>query len=81
MRRIVSLELERGGSAANRGGVTRARWPRRTPNGERDVAALSDDPAARRRELLVVIALCEARAKGARERNAPERTLSLMLDG
>ncbi len=28
---------------------------------------ISDDPAARRRELLVVLALCAARERGARE--------------
>ncbi|MFL5561988.1 MAG: hypothetical protein ACJ79K_10975 [Gemmatimonadaceae bacterium] len=75
----IRLELERG--AAHRARAPRSRPSPRAPNDERDIPALSDDPAARRRELLVVLALCEARAKGARERAAPERTLALMRDG
>lgn len=38
----------------------------------------SDDPAARRRELRVVLELCAARARGAREREAPNRVLTLL---
>ena len=43
-------------------------------------APLSDDPAARRRELMVVLELCAARAHGAREREAPDRMLALVND-
>lgn len=38
----------------------------------------TDDPAARRRELRVVLELCAARARGARERAAPGRALTLL---
>lgn len=38
----------------------------------------SDDPAARRRELRVVLELCAAQARGAREREAPGRVLMLL---
>lgn len=38
----------------------------------------SDDPEARRRELMVVLELCAARARGARERAAPDRLLALV---
>lgn len=47
-----------------------ARGPRPGPS--------SDDPAARRRELMVVLELCAARARGARERAAPDRVLALV---
>jgi hypothetical protein len=43
-------------------------------------AALSDDPAARRRELLAVIAICAAQARGERERGACERRLAMVRD-
>lgn len=39
---------------------------------------LTDDPAARRRELRVVLDLCAAQARGAREREAPNRVLTLL---
>lgn len=50
------------------------------PNGKRRGAAgpPSDDPDARRRELMVVVELCAARARGARERAAPDRVLALV---
>ena len=38
----------------------------------------TDDPAARRRELRVVLELCAAQARGAREREAPNRVLVLL---
>jgi hypothetical protein len=44
------------------------------------LSAPSDDPAARRRELLVVLALCRARTAGAREWALPDRGLTLMRD-
>jgi hypothetical protein len=45
------------------------------------LSAPSDDPAARRRELLVVLALCRARAAGERERASPAHPLTLVRDG
>ena len=81
MSRRVSLELQRGGGAARPGQVPRTPSSRPMPNGAATLPTLSDDRAARRRELLVVIALCEARTKGAREREAPEHTLALVRDG
>ena len=80
MTQRMSLELQRGG-AAHRARGRRWRPSPQAPNGVGDPVTLNDDPAARRRELLVVIALCEARAKGARERGAPERALALVRDG
>ncbi len=41
---------------------------------------LSDDPAARRRELRVVLALCAAQARGARERATGGSALTLVRD-
>ena len=48
------------------------------PNGPPGCDALSDDPAARRRELRVVLELCAAQVRGARERAAPDRSLTLI---
>ena len=50
------------------------------PNDPPDGDALSDDPAARRRELRVVLELCAAQARGARERAQSGRPLTL-VDG
>ena len=73
----ASLEVVRG--ARGRSLVARppSRLPGRavTPNGEaRGLdAEVSEDPAARRRELLAVMAICAAQARGERERGPCER--------
>ena len=72
------FELSRGGVCARTGGSP-ARGEEALPNAMR-LPAPSDDPAARRREMLVVLALCRAQAAGARERAAPDRALTLVHD-
>ena len=47
------------------------------PNAER-LGVPTDDPEARRGEMLVVLALCRARAAGARERALADRVLTLV---
>jgi hypothetical protein len=68
----MMMEVIRGGAGRN---ATRITNPPAPPLAARPNAgrwsideALSDDPGVRRRELLVVAAICAARARGARER-------------
>ena len=69
----MTLHLIRGGTAprGSRTVTTRALRHQAVPNGDEGCApfgrGLSDDPEARRRELMVVLELCAARARGARE--------------
>ena len=76
------FELSRGGRDVVRGDRRRPAAAS-LPNAVHPMplAAPSDDPAARRRELLVVLLLCRARSRGARERDRPDRALTLVSDG
>ena len=62
------LTVVRGGALRPVGEKLRRRShrPAEVPPNAIDAATLDDDPGARRRELLVVMALCEARERGAR---------------
>jgi hypothetical protein len=64
------------GVAARAHGVARPRAA--PPNDSPDCQTLSEDPDARRRELHVVLELCAAQSRGARERAGPTRVLKLI---
>lgn len=74
------LALVRGTLRARACGSRRTKHETSTPPDASPLAPPSDDPDARRRELLVVLALCRARAAGARERVLMDGGLTLLRD-
>lgn len=65
--RVIRGRLDRHGRDSAERSPDRNRL---LPNGDRvaALAEITDDPAARQRELAVVLQLCAAQARGARER-------------
>jgi hypothetical protein len=79
----MTLSLIRGGAARKAIQITNGplRPMSGTPNATRrrpDADGLTDDPAARRRELQVVLALCAAQARGAPEWSSVHEPLIAM---
>jgi hypothetical protein len=78
----ISLTVARGGASPTGRQPPQPRARPALPNGgHRGLdAALSDDPAVRRRELMAVLEICAAQARGARERGDPAQGLVLVRD-